>query len=73
MKKIISLFTTAIMIFCLCSCGENSKNEFGTTYTSKGVEFTLNYVEFADTIDNWGGANDNYWKPLPERCSQTST
>lgn len=66
MKKIISLFTTVVTIFCLCSCGENNKNEIGTTYSSNGVEFTLNYVEFADTIDNWGGANDNYWKPLPD-------
>lgn len=65
-KKIIALLWTGIMIFCLCSCGGKSKNEIGKTYTSKGVEFTLNYVEFTDTIDNLGGANDNYWKPLPD-------
>lgn len=44
--------------------GKNSK--VGKTYTSNGIEFTLNYVEFTDAMDNWGGANDNYWKPLPE-------
>lgn len=67
MKKKLLLALASLMCISLCACGGSSKKgEIGTTYTSNGVEFTLNYVEFTDTMDNWGGANDNYWKPLPE-------
>lgn len=66
MKKILILILATLMCVLLCACGgSNTKGEIGTTYTSNGVEFTLNYVEFTDTMDNMGGANDNYWKPLP--------
>jgi hypothetical protein len=48
---------------------KNSKT--GKTYTNKaGIEFTLNYIKFTDKIDNWGGANDNYWKSLPEDATE---
>ena len=64
MKKAFSLFLALVMCLSLCACG-GQKGEVGTTYTSNGVEFTVNYIEFTDAIDNWGGANDNYWMPLP--------
>lgn len=66
MKKIFSLLLILTMILSLCACGGGSNNEIGKTYTSNGVEFTLNYVEFTEAMDNWGGANDNYWKALPK-------
>lgn len=66
MKKLITLLLTIIVCFSLCSCGKIEDIAIGTTYTANGVEFTLNYVEFTDCIDNWGGANDTYWMPLPE-------
>ena len=65
MKKIIALLLTFIMCISLCACGKIEDVAMGTTYTSNGVEFTLNYIEFTDCIDNWGGANDFYWMPLP--------
>jgi len=64
MKKTISLLLALVLCLSLCACG-GQKGEVGTTYTSNGVEFTVNYIEFTDAIDNWGGANDNYWMPLP--------
>lgn len=65
MKKVFSFILLAIMSVALVACG-GKKGEIGTTYTSNDVEFTLNHVEFTDTMDNWGGANDNYWMPIPE-------
>ena len=71
MKKIFSLLLVVTMILSLCACGGGSNNEIGKTYTSSyGIEFTLNSIEFTDTMDNWGGANDNYWMPLPENASK---
>lgn len=70
MKKAISLLLALVMCLSLCACGSSQKGEIGTTYTSNGVEFTLNYVEFTDAMDNWGGANDNYWMPLPADASR---
>ena len=64
MKRAISLALVFVLCLSLCACG-GQKGEVGTTYTSNGVEFTVNYIEFTDAIDNWGGANDNYWMPLP--------
>lgn len=69
MKKIYSLLLVIMIFLNLCACSGGADNEIGQTYTSNGVEFTLNYVEFTDVIDNWGGANDNYWKPLPMDAS----
>ena len=70
MKKLFSLLLVVTMILSLCACG-GSNNEIGKTYTSSyGIEFTLNSIEFTDTMDNWGGANDNYWMPLPENASK---
>ena len=65
MKKAVSLILALVLCLSLCACGRQ-KGEIGSTYTSNGVEFTLNYVEFTDAMDNWGGANDNYWMPLPD-------
>lgn len=71
-RSLIALFLIMIMCFSLSACGGGKGgSEIGTTYTSDyGIEFTLNYVEFTDAMDNWGGANDNYWKPLPEDASR---
>lgn len=69
MKKKLSLFLILAMAFCLSACG-SQKGEIGQTYTSNGIEFTLNYVEFTDAMDNWGGANDSYWMPLPNDANQ---
>lgn len=67
MKKYIAALLTLIMCLSLCACGgSKATGEIGQTYTSNGIEFTLNYVEFTDAMDNWGGANDTYWQPLPE-------
>lgn len=69
MKKILSFTLAIAMCLSLCACGGGgkAKGEIGQTYTSDyGIEFTLNYVEFTDVMDNWGGANDTYWMPLPE-------
>ena len=65
-KLIVSILIIVVCTISLCACGSGNNNEIGQTYTSNGVEFTLNYVEFTDCIDNWGGANDTYWMPLPE-------
>ena len=72
MKKLLALLLVTIMALSLVACGgSKSKGEIGETYTSDyGIEFTLNYIEFTDAIDNWGGANDNYWKPLPEDANR---
>lgn len=69
MKKIVSVLLVCLICISLCACG-GGENEIGKTYTSQGVEFTLNYVEFTEAMDNWGGANDNYWKPLPEDANR---
>lgn len=66
MKKIICLVLILALALSICACGGDNNAEIGTTYTSQNVEFTLNYVEFTDVMDNWGGANDTYWMPLPE-------
>lgn len=67
-KKFIILLLSVGICLSLVAYGSGSggKNlEIGNTYTSNGVEFTVNYFEFTDVMDNWGGANDNYWMPLP--------
>lgn len=66
MKKIIAMLLAITMCISLCSCGGRANNKIGETYTSHGIEFTLNYVEFTDVMDNWGGANDTYWMPVSE-------
>lgn len=68
MKRIYSLALVIVIVLSLCACG-GANAEIGTTYTSEGVEFTLNYVEFTEAMDNWGGANDTYWMPLPKDAS----
>ncbi|MEG2383463.1 MAG: hypothetical protein RSB39_07725 [Oscillospiraceae bacterium] len=69
MKKFILLLLSLTMLLSLCACGGGADSEIGKTYSSNGVEFTLNYVEFTDAMDNWGGANDTYWMPLPKDAS----
>lgn len=55
------------ILLSFSGCFGAKKAVIGETYTSKsGVEFKLNAVEFADAIDGWGGANDDFWKPLDE-------
>lgn len=66
MKRTISFILALVMCLSLCACDRIKEGEIGTTYTSNGVEFTVNYIEFTEAMDNWGGANDNYWMPLPE-------
>lgn len=72
MKKKLLLMLATLMCVSLCACGgSNKKGEIGETYTSNdGIEFTLNSIEFTDAMDNWGGANDNYWKPLPKDANR---
>ncbi len=65
MKNLLSALLALSLCLSLCACG-GQKGEIGETYTSEGVEFTLNYLEFTDAMDNWGGANDTYWMPLPD-------
>lgn len=71
MKKILSIvlaiMVCIVILFNLSGCFGSKTGEIGQTYTSSdGVEFTLNAVEFTDVIDGWGGANDDFWKPLDE-------
>lgn len=58
---IIALIIVALMISAKPDTGV-----IGETYTKNGVEFKVNTIEFANVIDGWGGANDNYWFPLTE-------
>jgi hypothetical protein len=71
-KRLMSILLVVTMFITLCACIQSppQKGVVGTKYTSEGVEFTLNYVEFTDAMDDWGGANDNFWKPLPENPSK---
>lgn len=55
----IAILVTAGMLFFRTKDGK-----IGETYTSQDVEFTVNTLEFAEVIDGWGGANDDFWKPL---------
>ncbi len=68
MKKALSLIMVVAILLSFSACFGGNKGVIGETYTSKsrGVEFTLNAVEFADAIDGWSGANDDFWKPLDE-------
>lgn len=67
MKKAFSLIMVVALLLSFSGCFGAKKAVIGETYTSNtGVEFTLNAVEFADAIDGWGGANDDFWKPLDE-------
>ncbi len=71
MKKklsiVLAIVVCIVILFNLSGCFGGKTGEIGQTYTSSdGVEFTLNAVEFTDVIDGWGGANDDFWKPLNE-------
>ncbi|MDD6564734.1 MAG: hypothetical protein PUF08_06605 [Clostridiales bacterium] len=66
-RKTLALWLLLSMIICLTACMGEKKGEIGTTYTSNnGIEFTVNEIAFADVIDGWGGANDDFWKPIDE-------
>jgi hypothetical protein len=74
-SKIIKLLIPVVIILVIVlaiviKSAMSSNSEIGKAYTNNGIEFTLNSIEFADAIDNWGGANDNYWKPLPADASR---
>lgn len=68
MKKIVSILLCIAIMFSLSGCFVRVKEgELGKTYiSSSDIEFTLNEVSFAEVIDGWGGANDDFWKPLDE-------
>lgn len=67
MKKILSVVLCLCIVFSLTGCIGAKKGEIGNTYTSSNdIEFTLNEVSFAEIIDGWGGANEDFWKPLDE-------
>lgn len=66
-KKIIALLLCLVVILVGFLSLKSKKGEIGTTYESKfGIEFTVNEISFTDVIDGWGGANDDFWKPLNE-------
>ena len=71
MKKIISILLCIAVIVSLLGCFAGVKEgKIGETYTSSSdIAFTLNEVSFAEVIDGWGGANDDFWKPLDENNS----
>lgn len=65
MKKILSVILLLSICITLCSCDTNiTNNQIGETLTLVDRELTVNYIEFTDVMDNWGGANDTYWMPL---------
>lgn len=68
MKKIVSILLCITIMFSLSGCFVRVKEgKIGETYiSSSDIEFTLNAVSFAEVIDGWGGANDDFWKPLDE-------
>lgn len=69
-KKIIALVLCLVVVFAVVfvvMSGKSEKGQIGTTYKSSyGIEFTVNEISFTDVIDGWGGANDDFWKPLDE-------
>lgn len=66
MRKNISVIPVVIICFILTACDTNiSNNQIGETLTLIDRELKINYIEFTDVMDNWGGANDTYWMPLP--------
>ena len=64
-KKIVILVIALVCIYFFIFGGFTKEGKIGETYTWDGLEVSVNYVEFTDAMDNMGGANDNYWKPLP--------
>lgn len=67
MKKILSVILLLSICVSLSACGTNiSNNQIGETIALVDRELTVNYIEFTDVMDNWGGANDSYWMPLAE-------
>ncbi len=68
LKKVLCVvLAVACVVGVVMFLGRDKKGEIGETYTDEnGIEFTVNAIEFADVIDGWGGANDNYWFPLTE-------
>ena len=67
MKKLIPLLVLLVVAMGIFGSFKTKKGEIGVTYkSSEGIEFTVNEISFADVIDGWGGANDDFWKPLDE-------
>ena len=60
------LLIIIVLIGVLILSAKPKAGTIGETYTKNGVEYTVNTIEFAEVIDGWGGANDNYWYPLTE-------
>ncbi len=66
-KKIIILVLCLVVAFVVFLSFKTEKGNIGTTYKSSyGIEFTVNEIAFTDVIDGWGGANDDFWKPIDE-------
>lgn len=66
-KKVIVVVLLLVVVLCAMSSFKTEKGEIGVTYkSSEGIEFTVNEIAFTDVIDGWGGANDDFWKPLDE-------
>lgn len=66
-KKLIALLLCVVVVLCGLLYFKTDKGEIGTRYkSSNGIEFTVNEISFTDVIDGWGGANDDFWKPLDE-------
>ena len=66
-KKIIALVLFLVVALCVFMSFKTKKGEIGTTYKSSyGIEFTVNEISFTDVIDGWGGANDDFWRPIDE-------
>ncbi len=68
MKKKIKIVIVVAIIIAILLPFYNSRikeGQVGETYTwNDTLEITVNSIEFAEVIDGWGGANDNFWKPL---------
>lgn len=68
MKKKIKIVVALVIIIAIILPFFNSRikeGKVGETYTwHDTLEITVNSIEFAEVIDGWGGANDNFWKPL---------
>ena len=68
MKKKIKIVIALVIIIAIILPFFKSRvkdGQVGETYNwGDYLEVTVTSLEFAEVIDGWGGANDNFWKPL---------
>lgn len=68
MKKKIKIVIALVIVIAIILPFFKSRvkdGQVGETYNwGDYLEVTVNSLEFAEVIDGWGGANDNFWKPL---------